>query len=181
MKIGVISDVHGYPEKLDKALDYLKDCEVILCTGDVLYHGPRNPILEGYNPLEVANRINNSNIPIIIAQGNCDSEVDAMVLDIPFFSPCVFYEKNGLRILVLHGHDVEDEKLYKLSKFYKANIIITGHTHIRRYENKNGVIYLNPGSISVPKGDGVPSFIKIEDNEIKFLNLNGEIIEKFKL
>ncbi|WDU82131.1 metallophosphoesterase [Caloramator sp. Dgby_cultured_2] len=67
------------------ALEILKDCEVILCAGDILYHGPRNPILEGYNPIELADKINNSEIPVIIAKGNCDAEVDGMVLNVPVF------------------------------------------------------------------------------------------------
>lgn len=182
MKIGVISDLHGYPKKFDMALEILKDCEVILCAGDILYHGPRNPILEGYNPIELAEKINNSEIPVIIAKGNCDAEVDGMVLEVPVFSPVLFYEKDGLRIIVLHGHDFDEEKLKSIAKFYKANLVITGHTHVRKYEKIDGVTYINPGSIGVPKGDGKPSCVKIEDGKIKFINLeNGNILEEYSL
>ncbi|MCX7903840.1 MAG: phosphodiesterase [Caloramator sp.] len=182
MKIGVISDLHGYPKKFERSLEILKDCEVILCAGDILYHGPRNPILEGYNPIELAEKINKSQIPVIIAKGNCDADVDGMVLDVPAFSPVVFYEKDGLRVIVLHGHDFDDAKLKSMAKFYKANLVITGHTHIRKYEKIESTIYINPGSIAVPKGDGIASCVKIEDGKIEFINLeNGEILEEYSL
>lgn len=179
MRIGIISDIHGYPERFRKALSYFKGCDMILCAGDILYHGPRNPILDGYNPQELSMEIAKNEIPMLISRGNCDAEVDAMVLKIPVFTPVVVYEKDNIRFMVLHGHDYDETQLRDLAKIYKVDIMITGHTHIRRCETYLDTLFINPGSISVPKGDGIASVAIFEDGDIKFINIdNGEIIDK---
>lgn len=173
MKIGIISDIHGYPKKFKSALSYLKDCNIVLCAGDILYHGPRNPILEGYDPLQLVEEIKNCPIPMLIAKGNCESEVDLMVLDLPMISDYVVYEKDGVRFIVNHGHHHDMNSLQNLAKVYKADVIITGHTHVRTHDVIEGVHYINPGSISVPKGDGIPTLCIYEDGNVSFINLNN--------
>lgn len=182
MKIGIISDIHGYPEKFIKALTYFKHCDMILCAGDILYHGPRNPILDGYNPLELAKAIAKNQIPMFIARGNCDAEVDIMVLNLPMMPEYVVYEKDNIRFIVTHGHNLSEDKLKEIGTIYKANIVITGHTHIRRCETYLDTLYINPGSVSVPKGDGISSVATIENGIVKFISVeNGEIIEQKKI
>lgn len=179
MKIGMISDIHGYPGQFKKALKIFQGCDMILCAGDILYHGPRNPILDGYNPLELAGEIAKNEIPMLIAKGNCDAEVDSMVLNLPIFSPVVIYEKDNIRFLVLHGHDVDEGRLSDIARIYKVDILVTGHTHVRLCEPNGETLFVNPGSVSVPKGDGIPSVAVFENGEIKFINVEtGEIIEK---
>jgi putative phosphoesterase len=79
--------------------------------------------------------------------------------------------------MVMHGHDVSEEEIRHIAEAYRVNVMITGHTHIRKYEKHNETIYLNPGSIGVPKGDGIPTLAVYEDGEIKFINIeNGELI-----
>jgi putative phosphoesterase len=178
MNIGIISDIHGYPVNFKKAIELLKDCEMILCAGDVLYHGPRNPILEGYNPQGLIEEIGKASIPILFARGNCDADVDLMVLKQPIMSEYIFYEKDGVRFIVLHGHNEDESRIKEIAALYKADFIISGHTHIRKLESFEGTVFINPGSISVPKGDGVPSFAKYVDGKISFVNLkDGSIIE----
>jgi uncharacterized protein len=175
--IGIISDLHGYPEKFKKALQYLKDCDVILCAGDVLYHGPRNPILSGYNPEGLIAEIQKNEIPILFARGNCDSEVDLLVLSSFVIAPYIFYEKDGVRFVVTHGHNIEHQELKDVAKRYKADVVITGHTHIRTLETYDNTIYVNPGSISVPKGDGISTAAIYNNNMISFINIeNGDIL-----
>jgi putative phosphoesterase len=182
MKIGIISDIHGYSEKFVKALSYFEHCDMILCAGDVLYHGPRNPILEGYNPQALVQEILKNEIPMLIARGNCDADVDIMVLNLPMITEYVVYEKDNMRFIVTHGHNLDEVKLKELAKIYKANIVITGHTHIRKCVADLGTLYINPGSISIPKGDGIPSIAIFENAEIKFINIeSGEVIEKKSL
>jgi putative phosphoesterase len=179
LKIGIISDIHGYPEKFKKAITFFEGCDMILCAGDVLYHGPRNPILEGYNPQGLVEEISKNEIPMLIARGNCDAEVDLMVLNLPMVPEYVVYEKDNIRFVVTHGHNVDEGKLRDIGRIYKADIVITGHTHVRKHEAFLDTLYINPGSVSVPKGDGIPSIAIFEDGEIKFINVNsGEIIEK---
>lgn len=182
MKIGVFSDIHGYPKKFEKAMELFNDCDMILCAGDILYHGPRNPILEGYSPKDLVEMIGRVKVPMLIARGNCDAEVDLMALDFPVFSPVVIYEKDGLRFMVMHGHDVDDEKLKKIGEFYNIKFMITGHTHIRKHEYIKGIHYINPGSIGVPKGDEIPSVVIIDDKSIKFINIEDKsVIEEIRL
>lgn len=178
MKIGILSDIHGYPENFNKAVSLLKDCEMVLCAGDVLYHGPRNPILEGYNPQKLIGEISKSSVPILFARGNCDAEVDLMVLNLPIMSEYIFYEKDGVRFIVVHGHHTDKDRLKEIARIYKADVVISGHTHIRVLELDGNTTYVNPGSISVPKGDGIPSLAIYEDGKITFFNVqNGEIIK----
>lgn len=182
MKIGIVSDLHGYPETFRKTINYLKGSSMILCAGDILYHGPRNPILNGYDPKSLAEDIKKLDIPMLIARGNCDAEVDMMVLDMPIITPYIVYEKDGIRFMVTHGHDVTEDKLHDIVKFYKVDIMITGHTHIRKAERYEKTLIINPGSISVPKGDGRPSFAVFEDNTVKFINVNnGEEMDRIIL
>jgi putative phosphoesterase len=180
MKIGIISDIHGYPDKFKKALKTMGDCHMILCAGDILYHGPRNPILDGYDPQGLAEEISKNEIPMLIARGNCDAEVDIMVLKLPIYTPAVLYEVDDIRFMVIHGHDVNQEKLIEIARIYKVNIMVTGHTHIRSYEVIGDTVFINPGSIGVPKGDGIPSAAMFEKGIIRFLNIeNGDVIEEF--
>jgi putative phosphoesterase len=183
MKIGIISDTHGYPEKWQKALEnFFKDSELIIHAGDVLYHGPRNPILDGYAPQKLAEFLNNCNIPLVISRGNCDTEVDQMVLNWPILAPYTFISHEGIRIMTLHGHNESSEQLMDIAQKYKVNIIITGHTHIRVLEKNNGIVFLNPGSVSLPKGDNLPSLAILENNLINIYNCEtGEILNSMEL
>lgn len=147
MKIGVISDTHGCFTTWEKIYNqYLYDADFIIHAGDVLYHGPRNPVLPEYNPAQLAEALNGCPVPFIVAAGNCDSEVDSMVLDIPVQSPYSYAVVNGLRILVTHGQNQTEEQLFTLAQKVKTELIITGHTHIAVLKQQNGIIHLNPGS-----------------------------------
>lgn len=182
MKIGIISDLHGYPDKFKKALKVLKDCHMILCAGDILYHGPRNPILDGYDPQGLAEEISRNEIPMLIARGNCDAEVDLMVLKLPVFTPAVVYEVDDIRFMIMHGHESSKEKLMEIAKIYRVDIMVTGHTHIRSREVFDNTVFINPGSIGVPKGDEIPSAVIYENGTIKFINIdNDEIIEEYRI
>ncbi|GAA0682430.1 MULTISPECIES: phosphodiesterase [Clostridium] len=172
MKIAILSDIHGYPEKFSKALEYFSGCDMILCAGDILYHGPRNPILDGYNPKALVEEIKKCPIPILISRGNCDAEVDLMVLDLPLISEYIVYEKDGTRFIMTHGHNQDGCDLEKIASTYNADVIITGHTHVRKCLTKDGVTYINPGSISVPKGDGIPSVCIYENGKSTFIDIS---------
>jgi uncharacterized protein len=172
MKIGMISDIHGYPEQFKKALKFFEGCDMILCAGDILYHGPRNPIIEGYAPLELAEVIKKNELPMLIAKGNCDAEVDLMVLELPIITNVIFYEKDNIRFLVTHGHDMEEGRLRDIARIYKVDILITGHTHIKKCEPYLDTLFINPGSVSLPK-DGTATIGIFENSEIKFINVEN--------
>lgn len=170
MKIGIISDIHGYPHVFEKALEEFKDCSVILCAGDVLYHGPRNPILKGYDPKSLVEIIKNSKIPFITAKGNCDSDVDSTILEMPFME-YIFYEVNGTRFMVNHGDKMSKDELIKLSKYYKVDVIIRGHTHIRENEIIDGVHYINPSSPVLPKDSNKGSIAIYSNGKVDFIDI----------
>ncbi|HAW49529.1 TPA: phosphodiesterase [bacterium] len=169
MKIGVISDTHGNLFAWNRVFEYLKNCDYIIHCGDVLAPGPKNPIPDGYDPPGLTSAINNLKIPIFIAKGNCDSEVDSILLKPPIATPYVVLQDEKNRIIATHGHIQFDPKIFG------ARIFITGHTHIPNLEEKEDIIYLNPGSPSVPLNKE-KTFAIIEDERITIFNLDGKII-----
>ncbi|MCG0275474.1 MAG: phosphodiesterase [Thermosediminibacteraceae bacterium] len=181
MRIGIISDTHGSSTAFRKALEILGRCDVILHAGDVLYHGPRNPLPEGYNPKELAEVINGIETPMLISAGNCDAAVDQMVISIPVQSPYALFCFDGRRLLLSHGHEMDEETLEKLAAKWKVDILVTGHTHVKGIKKLPGLLHINPGSCSLPK-DGVPSAALIEDNLVVLLDLNtGNVVQREKL
>lgn len=147
MKIGVISDTHGSLSAWQAAYNLLADADFIIHCGDVLYHGPRNPLPEGYNPSELSKTLNALKQPLYIVRGNCDAEVDQMLLDFPIESPYAHFITEKYRIFVHHGH--RDPIHAKILSQY--TLIVSGHTHLPGIERKEEIVYLNPGSPSLPK------------------------------
>ncbi|MBR1696286.1 MAG: phosphodiesterase, partial [Selenomonas sp.] len=131
MKIGIISDTHGHEGAWQTAFDkQFHDADMILHAGDVLYHGPRNPMKADYNPAGLVEKINNCPVPVIIAKGNCDSSVDASCLELPIEAPYAYVVAEGLRIIVTHGDAVmTDAEKDKLAAHLKADLFISGHIH----------------------------------------------------
>lgn len=187
MKIGVLSDTHGSLTYLQKALDVLSDCDILLHLGDVLYHGPRNDLPDGYNPKAVIEIINNLD-NITIARGNCDADVDQMVIKHPIEGPFVHKKIDNISVLMDHGYSDSREDIVKKARELGVDILIQGHTHVKELSVDKDIIVLNPGSTSIPK-DGSHSVATIEilneDNmedefelDINLIDINTkEIIE----
>lgn len=185
MKIGVMSDTHGSSLYFEKALNVLSCCDVLLHGGDILYHGPRNEIPEGYNPKKLISKINEVN-NILIARGNCDADVDQMVINHPIQSPYVISQFGEIRILLTHGYVNSKEEIIQNAKNMSADILILGHTHVKELYCDENLIVLNPGSTSIPK-DGSHSVAIIDiiqqdedelELDINLIDINtGEIIQ----
>lgn len=177
VKIGIISDTHGIVPAWEKAMKVLKDADVILHAGDVLYHPPRLGCTPGYDIPGFAELINASPVPVIVARGNCDAEVYEELLTIPVLSPYAFAELDGLRIVVQHGHNLDEDQIGKLAEKYGADVFITGHTHLPVIERAGRAIHMNPGSPSHPKfeqdGSLVPTVGMISDRTIRVLSLDS--------
>ncbi len=177
MKIGIVSDTHGCLLGWEKALHYLEGCDLLMHAGDILYHGPRNPLPEGYDPGKLADLIKDLALPIFAVRGNCDAEVEEIVLGLPLLSPYFFCYIDGVRILMLHGHGVGDEnELFGKGLYYRADIVIFGHTHRPGVQTKSGVVLLNPGSTSLPKeGPATIGLLDTRAREVEVISLqNGE-------
>ncbi len=151
MKIGLISDTHGSAGNFQKALDGpLKGVELILHAGDVLYHGAKNPLSDGYNTVALAETMNAVRVPVLIAKGNCDSDVDQLVLDMPIMSPYVFASIEGKRIMVVHGDNKNDADFEELIRRFDLALLLHGHTHTPRVKAVGKSLIVNPGTPTIP-------------------------------
>lgn len=182
MKIGVISDTHGSAAAWRQVMEKcFKDVDLIIHAGDVLYHGPRNPLSGGYDPAELAELINSCPVPVVFARGNCDSAVDQMMLAYPIQSPYAFVHLDKRRLIANHGDRLSREEMICLARRYRSDVFISGHTHVPMLEETAGVILLNPGSPALPKGDGTPTVALLESTagsmEIAIIDLNGKRIK----
>ena len=185
MKIGVISDTHGYFERYQLACEkFFSDADLILHAGDVINHGAKNPNCKGddYNPMALANLINASKIPVIICRGNCDSEVDQLVIDTPIQAPYAYVFANGKKIVLTHGHNIDADKM---AASLKADIFITGHIHKNILEKRGDTIFLNPGTPAKylsNRADKKTTAAVISDEDIKIFDLDsGKILLALKL
>lgn len=185
MKIGIISDTHGHAGRFELAVSkFFKDADMILHAGDVLYHGPRNKMLGDYNPANLADMINNSKIPFVIAKGNCDSEVDQMVINTPIEAPFAHVNVDGLKIVVTHGHLAEDDEAKdEMAAHLKADVFITGHIHQTVLEKRGNTVFINPGSPSLSKrADGRSTVAVLENNTVKIYDIDtGETLKELGL
>ena len=170
MKLMFIADIHGSEFWLDKVLDvYAKgDFDRLVILGDVLYHGPRNPLPEGYEPSGVLAKLNISSEEIIAIRGNCDSEVDQMVLNFRVLNEESHLILEDKEFFLCHGHHLDEGKLPKLRK---GTVICHGHTHIPRIDEVENHIIFNPGSIALPKMNTPHSYGVYENGKLKVIRL----------
>lgn len=180
MKIFFIADIHGSFHYLKKALEKFEqeNADYIAILGDELYHGARNPLPVEYNPKEAAPLLNKYADKIIAVRGNCDSEVDQMVLDFPMMAPYSVILYKNRRIFLTHGHLYNEDNLPKLKA---GDIFIYGHTHVPKAEKNGDIFIINPGSITFPKEGSVNSYGVLEDDVFKIKDLDGNVVKKIQL
>ncbi|EDP58467.1 phosphodiesterase [Vibrio sp. AND4] len=176
MKLFFASDLHGSLPATEETIKlYLATgADHLILLGDTLNHGPRNPIPEGYNPPKVAGLLNQYKDQIIAVRGNCDSEVDQMLLNFPMMMDYAWILlESGKRLFLTHGH------LYNSSKrppLREGDIIAHGHTHVPVAEVQDGVIIFNPGSMTFPRNGLSPSYGVMEGNTLKVQTPEGEVL-----
>lgn len=176
----LISDIHGDILNLKRVLEFYEkyNCEKILIMGDELYHGPRNSIPENYDPKEVAVTLNQYKDKIVACRGNCEAEVDQMLLEYPCMADYELTEVNGRRVMLSHGHLFNEDCLPRLP----FEIYISGHTHIPVLEKRdNGIVFVNPGSITFPKNDTPKCFGVMSEEKITIYTLEGEVYKELML
>ena len=171
MKIYVISDIHGSLKYLNDFMNiYNEDKgDLLVILGDVLYHGPRNPLPLGYDPqgvMEVLNKIKDN---ILWIKGNCDGEVDEMVLDFNYVERAILFVNNR-KVYLTHGHKYNENNL----KLSSNDILLYGHLHVNFMKEENRFLVCNPGSLSLPKNNTKNSYMVIEDNCITIYSLEQE-------
>lgn len=168
MKIGVLSDTHGSYQKSKRALEALGPCDHIIHLGDVLYHGPRNPIHASYQPAQLARYLEGKKIHFI--RGNCDSDVDCMVTQQDIYHKEAFFHWGELKIYAVHGYEESLEERIQKAKEKGANTLLFGHSHKKLLEKRQGLTIVNPGSTTLPK-DGSPSCALYQDGVWTFIEL----------
>lgn len=174
MKYLVISDIHGsnYYARYIRVIEKREKPDKIVLLGDLYYHGPRNSLTEEYNPMEVANILNEYKDKIIAIRGNCDSAVDQTIseFEMKLSEEIVI---NDLEFFFTHGDIYNKSNPPRFS-----DVVVLGHSHIGEIGEFEGKIYLNPGSLSLPRGDSKHSYATINEEEIILKEISGEIIEK---
>jgi len=173
MKMLIASDIHGSAaacRKLLKAWDR-EDPDRVLLLGDLLYHGPRNDLPEDYDPKEVAAMLNGRGDSILCVRGNCDAEVDQMMLHFPILADYAWIAGERFSIFATHGHVFNTENLPPLRP---GDILLHGHTHVPAWEEYSTYRYFNPGSVSIPKNGSKKSYMILEDGVFTWKTLKGE-------
>lgn len=175
MKLMIASDIHGsslYCEELLKRYNDEKPDKLLLL-GDILYHGPRNDLPRGYNPKSVIAMLNNIKDEIICVRGNCDAEVDQMVLDFPIMADYSILDLDGRLIFATHGHIYNENNLPPMGR---CDVLLNGHTHIPKCVSHGDYTYMNPGSVSIPKEGSRHGYMIYEDKKFIWKDLDGNII-----
>ena len=175
MKLMFASDIHGSLPATERVLELFAQSGArwLVILGDILNHGPRNALPQGYAPAQVADRLNALASRIIAVRGNCDSEVDQMLLHFPITAPWQQVLMDNLRFFLTHGHLYGPENLPALNA---GDVLVYGHTHLPIAERRGDIYHFNPGSVSIPKGGFTASYGILDDNVLSVMALNDQSI-----
>ena len=176
MKVLIISDIHGsgyYAEKIKEIVERENPDKIVLL-GDLYYHGPRNDLSQEYNPMKVAEILNSLKDKLLVVRGNCDAEVDEMISQFKF-EDHILMEINGKKVYFTHGHRYNIEVI----PYEDFEIMIYGHIHQGFIEEKEGYLFANPGSISIPRLNTPHSYLIFEEDMLLLKDVEGEVIKEY--
>ena len=176
----IASDIHGDAETCARLVDIYREsgAERLVLLGDLLYHGPRNDLPAGYAPKKVIELLNSLKNDILAVRGNCDTEVDQMVLQFPILADYAYISVDGLRIFATHGHNFNTTKLPPLAK---GDILLHGHTHLTVCEEGDGYVYMNPGSLALPKEGTHHGYMTYEAGVFTWKTLDGDVWKEYSV
>ena len=181
MKLMIASDIHGSAYYCKQLLDAFRKekADRLLILGDILYHGPRNDLPREYTPKEVLAMLNEMQDKIFCVRGNCDTEVDQMVLSFPILADYCILTAGERLIYATHGHNYN---LQALPPMQKGDILLHGHTHIPAWESfGDDNLYVNPGSVSIPKNGSAHSYMVLDGSKMEWKSLEGEVYHALEL
>ena len=180
MKLLIASDIHGSAKYCGELLAAYgrEQAERMLLLGDILYHGPRNDLPEGYAPKEVIAALNERKNDILCVRGNCDTEVDQMVLSFPLMADYALICAGKTRLYATHGHIFHPDHLPPLQP---GDIMLYGHTHIPAWEKCGGILCLNPGSVSIPKAGSERGYMVFSEGVFEWKTLSGEVYHTLEI
>lgn len=178
MKWLIASDIHGSAYWCRRLLEkYAQEkADRLILLGDVLYHGPRNDLPDEYAPKKVIEMLNGVSDSILCVRGNCDTEVDQMVLKFPVLADYALLELGERMIYMTHGHVYNENNLPPLRE---GDILLHGHTHVSKCVDHGNYVYMNPGSVSIPKENTPHGYMTLENGTFLWKSLDGEIIKEY--
>ena len=150
----------------------------LVILGDILYHGPRNDLPPSYAPKKVIEALNAISDRIIAVRGNCDTEVDQMVLNFPVLSDYAILFLDGISVYLTHGHKYSPTNPPPLQR---GDVMLYGHTHVLKIEQTQNNVFINPGSITIPKENNPQSYMCYEDGKFTILDFCGNKIKQIEL
>ncbi len=180
MKIMVASDIHGSALYCRRMLERFDEegADKLLLLGDLLYHGPRNPLPEEYNPKAVAEMLNARKQQILCVRGNCDGEVDQMMLEFPIMADYCILSVGSRMVFATHGHHHNENSLPMLQE---GDILLHGHTHIPVLEDRGAYMLANPGSVTLPKQESVRGYLLLEEGLLTLKDLDNTTEQKLSI
>lgn len=180
MKYLFASDIHGSAYYCRKLLDAFREeqAERLVLLGDLLYHGPRNDLPREYALKEVIALLNEHKNKIYAVRGNCEAEVDQMVLEFPVMADYCILSVDGRTFYATHGHIYNQDNLPPLQE---GDILIHGHTHVLKAQQMDGYILLNPGSVSIPKEGNPATYAVLENSIFTIKDFDGNTVREMRL
>lgn len=180
MKLMIASDIHGsayFCRRLAEQFE-AERADKLLLLGDILYHGPRNELPREYAPKLVIEILGTINEKILCVRGNCDTEVDQMVLNFPVLADYAALLLDGRAFYATHGHKYNIDSPLPMAE---GDILLYGHTHVPMCEQRDGRIFANCGSVSIPKENSAHSYMVIENGKMLWKDLGGNIYKEYEL
>ena len=180
MKWLIASDIHGSAVYCAQLLEaYQREgADRLLLLGDLLYHGPRNGLPEGYDPKAVLEMLNARKQDILSVRGNCDAEVDQMVLAFPILADYCLLDLGDRMIFATHGHHYNESNLPPL---HQGDVLLHGHTHVPVCASRGTYLYCNPGSVSLPKENSYRGYMTLQNRRLTWRDLEGNLQQEFQL
>ena len=180
MKWLIASDIHGSAYYLEQLLARFEEekADRLLLLGDLLYHGPRNDLPGGHDPKKVIALLSPYKDRILCVRGNCDAEVDQMVLPFPIMAEYAILDLGDRMLFATHGHHFGEQNPPPLRK---GDLLLNGHTHVPKCRVYDGFVYLNPGSVSFPKENSPHSYMTFEGGVFLWKDLSGTEYDRFAL
>lgn len=180
MKIMIASDIHGSAYYCEKMLEAFKreGAEKLVILGDILYHGPRNDLPKEYAPKTVIEMLNAYKEKLLCVRGNCEAEVDQMVLEFPVLADYGVLFIDGINIYITHGHMYNEANPLPMPK---GSIMLNGHTHVPKYAEHENYVYMNPGSVSIPKEESEHSYMVLENGVFSWKNMDGITYNSYEI
>ena len=176
----IASDIHGSAYYCRELLEAFarEGAQKLMLLGDVLYHGPRNDLPRDYAPKQVIEMLNGIKEKLLCVRGNCDTEVDQMVLNFPMLADYAVLVAGERMIYATHGHVYNENKLPPLQK---GDVLLHGHTHVPKCVEHEEYLYVNPGSVSIPKEGSAHSYLVLEDGHLAWKSLDGAVYMEYDL